>query len=59
LSFDSLANATLNASIENGKAKIAQSGIVATDINASNGVIHVIDRVILPGDLSEKVSMNN
>jgi uncharacterized surface protein with fasciclin (FAS1) repeats len=27
-----------------------QAGIVATDVRASNGVIHVLDRVILPAD---------
>ncbi len=31
-----------------GKATVNNAGIVTTDINASNGVIHVIDTVILP-----------
>ena len=31
-------------------AKIDNANIVATDIQASNGIIHVIDRVILPSD---------
>ena len=33
---------------QNGKAMIDKAAIVATDIKASNGVIHVIDNVILP-----------
>ena len=35
-------------SIVDGVAKINDVNIVATDIVASNGVIHVIDAVILP-----------
>lgn len=31
-----------------GKAKVNDANLVATDIDASNGVIHVIDSVILP-----------
>jgi len=36
--------------ITDGRARVAK--IVATDIDATNGVIHVIDRVILPADRS-------
>ncbi len=35
-------------SVENGSAYIDNAQIIATDIEASNGVIHVIDAVILP-----------
>jgi len=35
-------------SITDGRGRVA--GIVATDIDATNGVIHVLDRVILPAD---------
>lgn len=43
----------LTAAVENGKvvltdAKGGKSTVVATDLNASNGVIHVIDTVVLP-----------
>ena len=43
----------LNASLENGKVKLTdESGnsafVTATDLNGSNGVIHVIDGVVLP-----------
>lgn len=33
---------------KNGQPMVQNANIVATDIDASNGVIHVIDRVILP-----------
>ena len=44
---------SLTATIENGKvtltdAKGGKSTVVATDLTASNGVIHVIDAVLLP-----------
>lgn len=39
---------TLTAAIENGAATINGAGLVATDIDSSNGVIHVIDAVMLP-----------
>ena len=35
-------------SMKNGRPMIDKAAIVATDIKASNGVIHVIDAVILP-----------
>ena len=34
--------------IESGRLTINDAGVVASDIEASNGVIHVIDTVILP-----------
>jgi uncharacterized surface protein with fasciclin (FAS1) repeats len=37
-------------SVTHGKAMIDGANIVTTDIPASNGVIHVIDAVILPTD---------
>lgn len=39
---------TLTAAMKNGAAIINGAGLVATDIDASNGVIHVIDSVMLP-----------
>ncbi len=38
----------LTAAMKNGAAKINGAGLVATDIDAANGVIHVIDSVMLP-----------
>jgi uncharacterized surface protein with fasciclin (FAS1) repeats len=40
---------TLKVDTSNG-ARIQGSGIIATDILAANGVIHVIDTVIIPND---------
>ncbi len=34
-----------------GKAKVEGATVVAADIAASNGVVHVIDKVILPPDM--------
>ncbi|UCG89450.1 MAG: fasciclin domain-containing protein [Gemmatimonadota bacterium] len=39
---------SLKVSIKDGTAMIDNAKIVATDIEASNGVIHVIDAVVLP-----------
>ena len=49
LAFAKMANdkyALLNTG--NGQVKIQESLVTAADVNASNGVIHVIDTVILP-----------
>ena len=43
----SLQGDTIDISIENGPM-VDGANIIATDIEASNGVIHVIDSVILP-----------
>ena len=34
--------------VENGKVKVDGANVVSTDIETTNGVIHVIDSVILP-----------
>jgi len=39
---------SLSFGFENGKLKVNKSNIVAVDIDAGNGVIHVIDTVLLP-----------
>ena len=36
-------------SVTGGNAYVNGAQVIATDINVSNGVIHVIDRVLLPG----------
>lgn len=41
-------NKTASISIKNGSVYINDSKIIITDINASNGVIHVIDTVLIP-----------
>jgi uncharacterized surface protein with fasciclin (FAS1) repeats len=48
LSVDTLQGAPVTFSVMDGVAKINDATIVATDIETSNGVIHVIDAVILP-----------
>lgn len=48
LKAETLRGAEVAFSIKDGKVKINDAQIVATDIEASNGVIHVIDSVILP-----------
>jgi transforming growth factor-beta-induced protein len=39
---------SLTAALRNGAATVNGAGLVATDIDAANGVIHVIDSVMLP-----------
>jgi uncharacterized surface protein with fasciclin (FAS1) repeats len=34
--------------VSDGKVKVDDANVIATDIVASNGVIHVIDTVIMP-----------
>ena len=46
----------LTAAMKNGVATINGAGLVATDIDASNGVIHVIDSVMLPSTATAKTS---
>ncbi len=46
----------LTAAMKNGAATINGAGLVATDIDTSNGVIHVIDSVMLPPAATAKTS---
>lgn len=46
----------LTAAMKNGAATINGARLVATDIDASNGVIHVIDSVMLPPAAMAKTS---
>ena len=48
LEVATLQGATVKFSVKDGAVMINDATIVATDIEASNGVIHVIDAVILP-----------
>ncbi len=41
---------TVSASFEDGRVKIGSATLVKADIPASNGIIHVIDEVLLPPD---------
>ncbi|MFT4841452.1 MAG: transforming growth factor-beta-induced protein [Planctomycetota bacterium] len=47
-SVKSVQGSTIKITAKNGKVMANNATIVATDINASNGVVHVIDQVILP-----------
>ena len=42
--------AAIAISSYDGKVKINDATVVAADVSASNGVIHVIDTVILPAE---------
>ncbi|MFK8052299.1 MAG: fasciclin domain-containing protein [Woeseiaceae bacterium] len=55
ISVDTLANAPAGIAASEGGFTIEGASIVATDIEASNGVIHVIDRVILPPETMSAV----
>ena len=46
---ETLQGSTLSVAAKNGALMINQATIVATDVTATNGVIHVIDEVIIPG----------
>ena len=45
---ETAAGQSVSIEVMNGSVKIDDANVVATDIEASNGIIHVIDRVILP-----------
>ncbi|GBL05665.1 fasciclin domain-containing protein [Glaciecola sp. KUL10] len=47
-SATSLQGQSIDVNVMNGKVTVDNANVVATDIKASNGVIHVIDSVILP-----------
>ena len=49
LAADTLQGAPLTFSVgADGSVKIGDVNVVATDVEASNGVIHVIDAVLMP-----------
>jgi transforming growth factor-beta-induced protein len=51
---DTAAGIPVKVTVENGNVFINDAQVIITDIEASNGVIHVIDSVILPpGDIVE------
>ncbi|MRX28336.1 fasciclin domain-containing protein [Kangiella sp. HZ709] len=39
---------SVDIKVSNGGVKVDNANVVATDVKASNGIIHVIDNVILP-----------
>jgi uncharacterized surface protein with fasciclin (FAS1) repeats len=48
MSVKTLQGSPVTFSVKDGKPMINDANIVATDVMASNGVIHVIDKVLLP-----------
>jgi len=43
---------TLELAVEGEVVKVNQATVITADVKGSNGVIHVIDQVILPADVS-------
>jgi uncharacterized surface protein with fasciclin (FAS1) repeats len=39
---------SINVTVDNGKVKVDSANVTKTDIMADNGVIHVIDTVLMP-----------
>jgi uncharacterized surface protein with fasciclin (FAS1) repeats len=44
-----LQGSTLHVRVVDGQVRVDGATVVAADVGASNGVIHVIDQVVLPG----------
>jgi uncharacterized surface protein with fasciclin (FAS1) repeats len=47
-SAETAAGREVSIEVVEGSVKVGEATVVATDIEASNGIIHVIDRVMLP-----------
>jgi uncharacterized surface protein with fasciclin (FAS1) repeats len=45
---ETLAGTELTIRLEDGRLKVGDATVVRNDVSASNGIIHVIDRVLLP-----------
>ncbi|MBL8849367.1 MAG: fasciclin domain-containing protein [Planctomycetaceae bacterium] len=58
--YQTLQGASISLKIEGGQPKIGQATVLTPDIDAANGVIHVIDEVLLPpsDDVRKPVSQN-
>ncbi len=41
---------SVEINVDSGKVKVDNANVVLTDVKASNGVIHVIDAVLMPGN---------
>ena len=52
---ETLEGGQLSVSMKKGALMVDQSKIVATDITATNGVIHVIDAVMMPEQLRSAI----
>ncbi|MEL7335354.1 MAG: fasciclin domain-containing protein, partial [Planctomycetota bacterium] len=54
-SAKTLEGRSVNVSVQNGKVKINNANVVKVDIACSNGIVHVIDSVLLPPKSGNKV----
>jgi len=54
----SLQGETIAISLSGDNVMINQAKVIAADVNASNGIIHVIDTVILPPSLMQAAEIN-
>jgi uncharacterized surface protein with fasciclin (FAS1) repeats len=48
-----LSGEKINVKVKEGKVMVGGAKVVQTDVMASNGIIHVIDSVIIPGESGE------
>lgn len=52
---ETLLGQTITLSVVDGKVFVNESEVILADVNASNGVIHVINAVLLPASEEEPV----
>ena len=47
---------SVTVSVDGGAVKVNEANVTAVDVDASNGVIHVIDAVLVPADILESLT---
>lgn len=50
--FETAAGSPVEIDVMNGGVKVGNAEVIAVDLEASNGVIHAVNQVILPPDIS-------
>lgn len=53
-SFETVQGETISISVVDGQARVNNANIISLDVPASNGIIHVIDTVILPPSIQQQ-----